>query len=554
MGKALLIRAATLEVVTINRAGATPVLLETNAAGALDVRLMEWDRAATVSDDGGRTRYSEAWAAGSLVPADPVAVYGGHRTLGDGRTERGPLIGVLRATDSRADGLYGTIDLADTAAARDVRELARMVGAFVSIEAEADSAPAGATVVRTAERPASLTGVAVLLPPQRPAHPGAQVLAVRADSPTDPEPDPPAGPPFPDPDDPDRRTLSRGAVAEEVRTQLARLSFGAGSSAAAHPLARFRTYGEWWLEASLARSAGADEPRTLARALADQITTDNPGVVPPGWVTEVSGILLRPRRVIAAFGAFPDPGYGTEVDYPYFDGDLTQLVGIQATEKTAIVSVKLSLKKGAVPLRTIAGGSDISYQLIRRSSPSYREAYLRIMTNAYAVVSESIAANAALTAATGTVGPWVPGTGTADELRAIFFEASIAIEAATGAPAAFALASSDVFGAIGGLPGLWPAPYSTSNVAGTATAGTLAVSVSGVPVFPVPSLPAGSLLISNQEAAGWIEDGPFAVTAEDVELLGQNVAVWGMGALAVPAPAGIVKVAAAAASRSGSSK
>ena len=72
------------------------------------------------------------------------------------------------------------------------------------------------------------------------------------------------------------------------------------------------------------------------------------------------------------------------------------------------------------------------------------------------------------------------------------------------------------------------------------------MNVSGLPILPVNGLAPGSLLVSNQEAAGWVEEGMYAITAEDVELLGQNVAVWGMGALAAPIPAGIVKFFAAA--------
>lgn len=543
MSKAIIIRAgATLEAVTITRTAAAAPVTPSAPNGELEVRLVEWGVPAEVSDDGGRTRYRETWESGSIVPAARVAVYGGHQQGADGRTERGPLIGVMRDGGNRDDGFYATLALADTGAARDVRELARLVGAAVSIEAEAPSAADGADVIRSAADPATLTGVAVLLPPARPAHAGAQVLTVRAASPTDPPEDPDGE----GDDGDDVRQLSRGAVAEEVRAQLARIG-GGGSSSSAHPLARFRSLGDWWLEASVARSAQGEDRTTLARALADQITTNNPGVVPPGWVQSVQGIISRPRRAISAFGSFSDPGYGMEVDYPVFAGNLAALVGEQVTEKTPITSVRVDLGKGSVDLTVLAGGSDISYPLLRRSSPSYREAYLRIMSNAYAVVSEAKAAAAALAGGTGTAGPWTPGSGTADQLRGVLFEASAEVEAATGAPASFALASTDMFVAIGGMAGLWPGVYGTTNVAGTAQASTLNVNISGLPVLHVPSLTAGSLLVSNEEAAGWIEDGPFAVTAEDVELLGQNFAIWGLGGLAIPIPAGIVKVTATAA-------
>lgn len=528
----------------IRTASAEPQILAEGPGGELDARLLPWNTAAEVSDGFGV--YTETWEPGSAVPASRVAVYAGHRTAAGGRVERGPLIGVARAVDNRPDGLYATLALADIADARDVRELARLVGAYVSVEAVAPTGEPGTTVVRSAAEPAEITGVAVILPPARPAHATAEVLAVRSDQePDDPDEDSDEEEPEDEPADDPEAVVNRAEVDEMVRSAVARVAVP-GAGAPVHPLAQYRTFGDFIEAAYIARSASSDDHTTLARALTNQITSDNPGVVPPGWVNEIQGIISRGRPTISAFGPFPDPGYGMEVDYPYFDGNLATLVGPQAAQKTAIVSAKVSLKKGSVPLTTLAGGSDISLQLVRRSSPSYREAYLRIMSNAYAVVSDSVAAAAALAAATGTAGPWTPA-GTADQLRSAFFEASSQINAATGAPAQFALAATDVFVAIGGTPGLWPAPYGTYNAAGTATASSLRIEVSGVPVYEVPSLTAGSLLVSNGEAAGWVEDGPFPITAQDVELLGENVAIWGMGALAVPIPAGIVKIVATAA-------
>jgi hypothetical protein len=288
----------------------------------------------------------------------------------------------------------------------------------------------------------------------------------------------------------------------------------------------------------------AEVPALLCRALVDQITTNNPGVIPPGWLDTVFGIVDRGRPLINAFGLRSAPAEGMDINWPYFDGNLTALVGEQLTQKAAITSVRVDLKRGTEVLRTFAGGSDISYQLIRRSSPSYRDAYMRIMMAAYAAETEAAAGSDAVAAA--TAGPvWVPGTGTAADLREALFGASAAVQAATGSPASFAVAATDVFTAIGSLDGLWPAPYGTSNASGTADAGSLTVNVSGLPVVHGHQLPPGTLLVSNGEAAAWLEDGPFTVTAEDVEKLGQNVAVWGMGAWATFLPAGLVKIPAA---------
>jgi hypothetical protein len=255
-------------------------------------------------------------------------------------------------------------------------------------------------------------------------------------------------------------------------------------------------------------------------------------------VSTVFGILDRGRPTIKAFGVDSPGPSGMEVNWPYFDGNLLALVGVQTTEKTAVTSARVDLKKGSEDLLTYAGGSDISYQLIRRSSPSYRDSYMRIMFAAYSAVTDNAAADG-LTAGQNVV--YVPaGDTTGAGLRSALFEASVLVEAATGSPAEFALVATDLFVAIGGMTNIYAAPYGTTNVAGTADASSLSVNVNGIRVIHEPYFTNGKAIVSNGQAASWYEDGPFTVVAEDVEKLGQNVAVWGLGAFGVHLPMGIV--------------
>jgi hypothetical protein len=313
------------------------------------------------------------------------------------------------------------------------------------------------------------------------------------------------------------------------------------------PLARFLTFGDYL-------DAAYGDP-LLARALADQITTENPGVVPPAWVSTIAGIGTFTRPAITALGGARSLGSsGMELDWPYLDPalDLDTIVGQQIAEKTEITSVKVKILKGSSPIATYAGGSDVSYQLIRRSSPSYREAYVRILTIAYNRTTEAVFERA-LEAGAGSTAV-LPAGVDANALRAFLFAASALVNAATGAPATVDLVASDEWGRIGGLPGLMPPTYGTFNVPGTAQASTLTINVSGLPIVEAPFLTAGTHLVTNGEAAGWHEDGPFPISAEDVAKLGQNTAVWGMGTTAIVLPKGIVKNSAVAATSARSSK
>lgn len=495
-------------------------------ARTITARLCRWNDPRPVVDPGGR-RYREQHAPGSLHLAPNVHVVDRHH---------GALIGRATALADTPDGPVITLRVADTAAGRDALALVDAdVTRSLSMEFAPDPAGAvvdGELVTRTAS---TLHGVAFAF---RPAH-DAPILT-RSDIGV--MPDTPALPP-PANDADEQIALALRGDLEALAAQVAVIGDQTTTLAAAgpgrHPAGEFADLGAY----TLARLDRSEEvPALLLRALADQITDNNPGVLPPTWLTEVFGIVDRGRPLVTAFGARSAGTEGMDINWPYFDGDLAALVSEQLAEKTAITSVRVDLKRGTEALRTFAGGSDISYQLIRRSSPSYRDAYMRIMAAAYSAVTDAAAAVDAAAAATGSV-DLAPLTATASTLRAALFEASVLVQAATGMPAEFALAATDVFVHVGSLDGLWPAPYGTMNTAGTADAASLRVDVSGLPVIHDPYLAAGTLLASNSQAAGWLEDGPFTVAAEDVERLGQNVAIWGMGAWATFLPAGVVKIA-----------
>jgi hypothetical protein len=521
-----------------------------DAAMTLEVCLVPWGEVARVSDDG-LNFYDESWTTGSLQPAELVAVYDSHRPTPAG-VQRGELIGRAASIDDRDAGLFAVLELAATARGRDAYALARTLGE-VQVSIEADVAPADtASIVRSADAPGILTGVAICWPPSSGAFAGA-VGAARS-SPDDPDPDPDPEQPTP----PAELEVGRAQVAELVRTEVARFSLGrSGQLAAPSPFARFGSFDELHAvvrsssssdAAALSRhftTAYSDYRRAVAvaaaRVFVNQITADNPGVVPPAWLTEVFGLIDRGRPAVTALGGPRSPGdHGLDVHWPYYDGDLTAIVAEQTAEKSDINSVKVSFKRGQASLDTFAGGSDVSYQLQRRSSPSYMALYDRILQLAYGITTETRFVADLIAAATGSV-PFDPTTGDADALRAFLFAASAQVRSVTGAPASAALASTDLFIRFGSDPALVPQAYGTQNVAGTAQASTLRVNVSGLEIVEVPTAPDGTLIVTNEQAASWLEEGPFLASAEDVQKLGTDVAIWGMGTTGPFLPAGIVK-------------
>jgi hypothetical protein len=332
-------------------------------------------------------------------------------------------------------------------------------------------------------------------------------------------------------------TEAREAIAT-VREQVASIEARAFTSEPVHPLAAYRSFGEY----SKAVYAGEVE----SRALADQITANNPGVMPPNFLQEVRGIIDLGRRVIQGVGGPQGAGTaGMDINWPYFDGALTDIVEAQANEKGEVNSVEINLEKGTATLATYAAGSDISYQLLERSSPSYLDAHNRIMLASYATVTDR----------KFTADLWDDGTGIQDydfaadttgaAFREAIFEASVTCEDATGVPASAVFVSTAVFVAIGGWSTFQPEPYTVQNVSGVATASTLRVNVSGLPVIRAKYLDtnaAYNAIVTNGQAARWLEDGPRLATAENVAKLGRDISIYGYGVTAAFLPAGIVRV------------
>lgn len=310
-----------------------------------------------------------------------------------------------------------------------------------------------------------------------------------------------------------------------------------------HPLARFGTFSAFLTEF---QAADEDKRKELqaAFALVDQVTGDNAGVMPPGWRTDIK-MNLDDRRpaVKLTGGSIGLPDAGMDASWPYFDGDLDGIIARQLEEKTELNSVKISIKKATESIKTAGVVSDISYQLLMRSSPSYLAAYQTICNAAWARYTEAVYEAALLARGTrlGALPADLTTTAGLKTFKGLLFAASSSVRNATGRPATGALVSTDVFTALGNNPDLPNPAYGTQNASGTTDASTLRINVNGLEVEEAPFFPAGTMLLTNDDAAKFPEQGPMVATEEDVAKLGRNVAVWGMYEDAeVYFPAGVV--------------
>lgn len=340
-----------------------------------------------------------------------------------------------------------------------------------------------------------------------------------------------------------------GAQLDRLREQVATLSAGVSRpdrGGEASPLGRFRSMGEWALETY--RTADASEAATRSRALATEMAAASPGVTQPTWLTDIKRLVDRGRPFLSNLGggsALP-PAPETPI-WPYYDGTLLSLVSEQAAELDEVTSVAVAIKQGTGTIKTYAGGSRASYQLLERSSPSYYDAYLRILMLAWARRTEVQALAAAEAVVGATAIDDIFDEDNPETLFTAVIEAEGAIADATGAGLdVVAVAPSKwtaIAGALDGDGRPLFAAANPQNAGGVATArGAQGLAVAGVPLVRGAVETTAPIVATNRAAFAWLEEGPRAITQEQVSILGRDIAVYGYASPAAYAPAGIIKI------------
>lgn len=441
----------------------------------------------------------------------------------------------------------GNARIFDTTAGRDVLVLAAegVRGGF-SVSAAFDSFTEDAEGVRHVETwRARHLGVV-----RHPAFTESQGLTLAASAATNPEEGTPMPPTNTDTPPAGVQAVELPTVAE-LAAQVSEILREQGSQET-HPLARFNS-----APAFFAAFLGADEDEreqlAAAFAVPVQLPADSPGVMRPGWREAMVANLDRRRPGITAFGGPSGlPDGGTSVEWPYFNGDLDAIVAEQAAAGDELTGVLIKILKGTASLRTAGVASSIPYQMLMRSTPSYLAQHQAICEAAWGRFTEAVFEGAISLAGTEAVGALVAIAAGAkpSAYSAQLFDASGAVEDATGAPAEFALVSPGVWSELGGAD--LPNPENsngggTPNATGTASASRLRVNVNGLEHYRAPFLTGDQVIVSNTLAARYSEQGPMVATADAVTKLSQDVATWGMY---VPAevyfPAGIVRLDRAA--------
>lgn len=287
---------------------------------------------------------------------------------------------------------------------------------------------------------------------------------------------------------------------------------------------------------NLVRSYGQDR-RT--RALADMVSADNTGLTDPGRTSmEIIDYIDSMRYFIAEAGASPFPPSGIVSTYPRITQH-TQ-VGAGTGEKTEAPSQAVESDTVNFTGVWYKGALDISYELIRTSTPGAVQVAVESMLTQAALHSEGVfvaAVEAGATASGAVIDFTDYGT----------FVASVrpqvaAIRKATGVNAPKLALTEDSFTDLLSLLDADGrrilASQGPSNADGTSLLTDQRVNVAGVVCFESPESTVDVMF--NTKALRKAELPPVQLATDNVALMGRDVGILGNIITELVYPAGIV--------------
>lgn len=440
--------------------------------------------------------------ADTVVAGDPVPVTIDH---GKGSLER---IG-LATPEKRADGLYASLKISDTAAGRDALTL---MGDGVLTDVSAG-----------VERETGALDHIAVVPTGAFGEHGSKVLSVLSKEGSEMGDEKETVEPTPE-------LTELSTEVEGLRALVAELSLPGSKKETAREFDNKREFILTMFDAS--RGDAAALKKIDEYALADDTTTTAAGVVPDHLSSEVLEIVDTSRPYIDTLHKDDIGSAGMTVDYPR----VTQgpVVDVQATEKTEVASQAMTIGISAVPLVTYAGASDVARQLIERSQPSFVDILFRHYANAYSQKTDTDAVAAGVAFAGDTAILADLGADAALTFAAVN-DANTAIIAAVRKPATHWCLAADRWAQLNSLvdadgrPLLVYDPNGPSNAQGQSQINTMVAQYHGLVAYLDPNAATGTALIYNAaEYAGILEQAPVQLRAEVVSLLGFELGVYGL--------------------------
>ena len=330
---------------------------------------------------------------------------------------------------------------------------------------------------------------------------------------------------------------------EEVRNHAVelerRLDVIASEKAPSTSVPQFRSYGEY---VKAVASGDLDAYRTFTGA----DTGDS--IMKNAWVSDTVRILNAGRPTYSVFSSAALPADGNNVEYPVINTN-TLAIGEQAAEGDTLSYGKITLTSATAPIKTYGGYTDMSRQVVERSSVNYVDTAFRAMVAKYASATNA-AVRAKLIADAANFNTSALGAWTAAEIIDSLAEAATKVNGDTGLPLEFILVSSDVFRLMAKTVDTMDRPILSNSGATVNTYGSinpvgLTGSVLGLPIVVDPSLAALSFYAGNSGALTTYESAgaPFRLNDEEITTLTNSFSVHGYLGIAASDPKALCKIA-----------
>lgn len=279
-----------------------------------------------------------------------------------------------------------------------------------------------------------------------------------------------------------------------------------------------------WMDLALRVLSGQRVPDAEMRAAEDVITSDNIGVVPPAYLTDLIGIIDARRPFMDTTRHLPTPVSGMQLVVPV----ITQrpIVAEQTTEKSTLATQKTIIGTEGFNMVTKGGYGDISLQLLKRADRSFLDLYLQLLGEAYAIESEAEAIDALIHAIGEPVnpGPLNPANLNLGDAYTTSFDAirrpPDTIWLSSKAVAEFIDAKATTTNQPL-YPGLQPSATAGGGIRGT---------VSGLNAVHVPALDlhGAYAVVGPSNGFAWAEDGTYTLQVDVPAKAGRDVALVGM--------------------------
>jgi HK97 family phage prohead protease len=289
---------------------------------------------------------------------------------------------------------------------------------------------------------------------------------------------------------------------------------------------QLKTHKGDWARLVVRALSGERIPDMEMRALQDVVTADNLGVVPEAFLNEMIGVIDPSRPFLSTTRRLPLPAAGMTINVPVITQRPT--TAIQSAEKAQVSSQKTIITSTGFEAVTIAGGADISVQVLRRSSPSYLDLFLELLGEAYAIDAEDHALDE-LIAAVADGGP-EPATALDPENLSLGNAFVASFDATRRAPDTIWMSTKAVGEFIDAKASGTNAPLYPGLTASATAAGGITGTISGLRPVHVPTLDTKGAyaIVGPSSGFGWTEDGTFTMQVDNPALAGRDVALVGI--------------------------